>query len=102
VWLYLASLDARYARVVWYRDTFAGLEFEAPLHEAVLDNLLKDRCNETGPTVEELRDIARRSRSSAVRAGGAPISKELKELSRDCAISALTQRLKDSADKNRS
>lgn len=85
VWLYLESLDAQYAQVVWNRDNFAGLEFETPLHEAVLDQLL----GAGEPTVTELHDIARRSHYCAVHAGQTPVSKELRELAHDCAVSAL-------------
>lgn len=87
VWLYLDRLDARCARVVWNRDNFAGLEFEAPLHEAVLDSLLGAHRSEA--TAAELHDIAKRSHSSAVHARQTPESKELRELAHDCAVSAL-------------
>lgn len=89
VWLYLDKLDARYARVVWNRDNFAGLEFEAPLHEAVLDSLLGAYRETAEPTAAELHDIAKRSHYCAVHAGEAPVSKELRELAHDCAVSAL-------------
>lgn len=84
VWLYLDKLDGQYARVVWNRDIFAGLEFETPLHEAVIDALL---CAE--PTAAELHAIAERSHNCAVRAGRAAVSRELRGLALDCAESAL-------------
>jgi len=89
VWVYLDKLDARCARVVWNRDNFAGLEFETPLHEAVLDSLLGAARAMGEATASELHDIAKRSHSCAVKAREAPVSKELRELAHDCAVSAL-------------
>lgn len=89
VWLHLAKLDGIYARVVWNRDNFAGLGFETPLHEAVLDSLLGADRSVTEPTASELHDIAKRSHSSAMNAQQSSVSKELRDLAYDCAQSAL-------------
>lgn len=48
-WLYLDTLDAKSVRVAWNRDTFAGLEFDTPLHEAVLERLLNNKIDEERP-----------------------------------------------------
>lgn len=95
VWLYLDRLDGLYARVVWHRDIFAGLEFETPLHEAVIDRLLSDERCDSEPTVAELNSLAQRSHNTAIRAGGMPVSRDLKKLAHDCAVSALDQLTKD-------
>jgi len=89
VWLYLDKLDGLYARVAWHRDIFAGLEFETPLHEAVIDTLLSADRESGGPTAAELQIIAEQSHNCAKRAGLAPVSRELRALAQDCAISAL-------------
>jgi hypothetical protein len=89
VWLYLENLAAQPMRVAWSRDTFAGLEFDTPLHDAVLDALLAASNDLAGPTMAELYDIALRSKSGADRAALAPESMQLSSLSRDCAAAAL-------------
>jgi hypothetical protein len=88
-WLYLENLAAQPMRVVWSRDTFAGLEFDTPLHEAVLDALLASKQGVAEPTMAELYDIALRSKGGAERAAPAPVSAELSSLARDCAAAAL-------------
>ncbi len=98
LWLYLDTLDAQYVRVAWHRDTFAGLEFETPLHAAILDALLDERRGGGAPTIRELYDIARRSNDSAERAGNAPVSATLKELARDCAMTVLAQQPQGTVD----
>jgi len=88
-WLYLDKLDGIYARIVWHRGIFAGLEFETPLHEAVIDTLLGDEQRAGEPSVAELHSLAQRSHNMAIRAGGAPVSRDLRALAHDCAVSAL-------------
>ncbi|MGE0776003.1 MAG: PilZ domain-containing protein [Sphingomonadaceae bacterium] len=93
VWLYLSTLDALYVRVAWCLDAFAGLEFEHPLHDAVLDNLLNAQSDTEEPSMAELYDIARRSHQSAARARPTQAANELKGLARDCATVVLNQLL---------
>jgi hypothetical protein len=88
-WLYLENLAAQPMRVVWNRDTFAGLEFDTPLHEVVLDALLASKQDVGEPTMAELYDIALRSKSGAERAAPAAVSNELNSLALDCAAAAL-------------
>lgn len=88
-WLYLENLAALPMRVAWSRDAFAGLEFDTPLHEAVLDALLASKHGVAEPTMAELYDIALRSKGGAERSAPAPVSAELKNLARDCAAAAL-------------
>lgn len=91
VWLYLSTLDAQYVRVACCLDAFAGLEFENPLHEAVLDNLLNAESDTEEPSMVELYDIARRSHQCAARARKTPAARELEELAQDCATVVLNQ-----------
>ena len=92
-WLYLGRLAAQPSRVVWNRDTFAGLEFDTPLHEAVLDSLLKAETELAEPITAKLYDIALRSKSGAERAAPSPVAKELESLARDCASATLERLL---------
>ena len=39
-WVMLPAIESLYARVVWRRDSHFGLEFEQPLHPAVIAMLL--------------------------------------------------------------
>lgn len=67
VWLKLPGLEPRYSRIAWSRAGFAGIEFEAPLHDAVIDALAAlDRVPTEGES-EELRRIAERCRAAAAR-----------------------------------
>jgi hypothetical protein len=93
VWLYLNNLDAQSMRVAWNRDTFAGLEFDTPLHEAVLDALLDAEQDVAEPTTAELYGLALRSQDGADRAAPAPVAYELKSLARACASAALERLL---------
>jgi hypothetical protein len=86
-------LEAQYVRVVWNSDTFAGLEFQSPLHEAVLDNLLETSCDPVTPVMAELYDIALRSRNHAAKAPSAPATSELNDLADHCAAVVLEQLL---------
>lgn len=88
-WLYLENLAAQPMRVVWSRDTFAGLEFDRRLHEAVLDALLLATQDGAQPTMAELYDIALRSKGGAERAAPAKVARELNTLAQDCAAAAL-------------
>jgi hypothetical protein len=67
VWLKLPGLEPRYSRIAWSRAGFAGIEFEAPLHDAVIDALAAiDRVPTEGES-QELRRISGRCRAAAAR-----------------------------------
>lgn len=67
VWLKLPGLEPRYSRIAWSRGGFAGIEFEAPLHDAVIDALAAiDRVPTEGEGIE-LRRVAERCRAAAAR-----------------------------------
>ena len=67
VWLKLPGLEPRYSRIAWSRGGFAGIEFEAPLHDAVIEALAAiDRVPTEGESLE-LRRVAERCRAAAAR-----------------------------------
>jgi PilZ domain len=45
LWLRLPGLEARHARVAWVRGSLVGCSFEEPLHEAVLDLIIRKAGN---------------------------------------------------------
>jgi hypothetical protein len=65
VWLKLPGLEARYSRIAWCRGCFAGVEFEVPLHDAVVDCLVRLDYVPSGSELGELRRIAARCRALA-------------------------------------
>ena len=90
--LSIAGLDTQYCRVVWSCHEFAGVEFAAPLAEAVLDRLLEDQGQLTENAIGDLRSIATRAhRLSTQEAGDRRI---LSELSRNCAVDAVVEGLR--------
>ena len=89
VWLSIAGLDTIYAKIVWCRDGFAGLEFTTPIHDSVLDTLLKQHDNASEDDIKQLRDIAKRTRMLSAQSEGYTASEEMAELSRDCVTGAL-------------
>jgi hypothetical protein len=89
VWLKLPGLEPRVGRIAWCRGGFAGIELEAPLHEAVVDALLGADSRPSLDDLEELRRISERCRVLAARADGAEdeeLSTELLKLARDCDV----------------
>ena len=68
VWLKLPGLEARYSRVAWCKGGFAGIAFEDPLHEAVIDCLVGMDKEPSREEIEELRRISARCRALAARA----------------------------------
>jgi hypothetical protein len=62
-WLLLsiAGLETQYCRVVWNCHEFAGLEFETPLAEAVLEQLLENQKQVSNASISEMRSIASRT-----------------------------------------
>lgn len=71
VWIKLPGLEPLYSRVVWSQGGFAGIAFEAPLHEAVLDLLVALDRVPTEAELAELRSISRRCRNLAADEAGA-------------------------------
>ena len=55
LWLSVTGLETQYCRVAWQCQEFVGLEFAAPLAEAVLDRLLQDQQSLPETTIKELR-----------------------------------------------
>ena len=65
IWLKLPGLEARYSRVAWCRGCFAGIEFEVPLHEAVVDCLVGLDHVPSEAELDQLRRISARCRALA-------------------------------------
>ena len=100
LWLYLANLAAIEARIVWCRDSFAGLEFSVPLHQAILDSLIGDADSLAATDLEHLQDISKRSRWLAQRTQALDGAEELARLARDCTRSVLVGKFAASDTKN--
>src|SRR5688572_19466767 len=88
VWLKLPGLEARYSRVAWCKSGFAGIAFEDPLHEAVIDCLVGMDKEPSEADLAELRRISARCRTLAERApetaGRAQATDELLALAQYC------------------
>ena len=93
VLLSIAGLDTQYCRVVWRAHEFAGLEFAAPLAEAVFDRLVDDQSHLSEKGIGELRDIANRTHRLATVDAGKD-SETLVELSSKCAVDAVVEALR--------
>ena len=93
LWLSIAGLETQYCRVVWHCREFAGLEFETPLADAVLDRLLQDQKLLSEATIGELREIAVRTHRLAAMKADSDIQ-TLAELSQACAIEAVVEGLR--------
>jgi hypothetical protein len=85
--LSIAGLDTQYCRVVWSCHEFAGVEFAAPLAEAVLDRLLDDHEALSESAIGELRAIANRTYRLSTQEENE--RRTLAELSRKCAVDAI-------------
>lgn len=85
--LSIAGLDTQYSRVVWSCHEFAGVEFAAPLSEAVLDRLLEEHGALSESAIGELRSIATRAHRLSAQEEGE--RRTLAELSRKCAVDAV-------------
>jgi len=90
--LSIAGLDTQYCRVVWSCHEFAGVEFAAPLAEAVLDRLLEEHGGLTESAIGELRSIATRAHRLSIQEEGE--RRTLSELSRKCAVDAVVEGLR--------
>ena len=93
LWLTVAGLKAQHCRVAWRCEEFAGLEFETPLAEAVLHQLLLGNEQVTEANIGELRAIAARTHWLAVKGRDDDIH-ALAELSRECAVDAVVEGLR--------
>jgi hypothetical protein len=93
-WLMLsiAGLETQYCRVVWRCHEFAGIEFAAPLAEAVLDRLLQDQSQLPETAISELRSIANRAHRLSTQETDE--RRTLAELSRKCAVDAVVEGLR--------
>ena len=87
LWVYVSGLEAQYARVVWRRDRYAGLEFYAPLHEGLLNRVLETNDHLTEADLRHLQEISDHSGQIAIADGKVPVDGDLAALSRDCEVS---------------
>ncbi len=92
LWLSIASLGAKQARIVWCKGDFAGLQFDTALNESVLDRLITAQHRQTETMAADLRDLARRSKYHSTKSANADT--DLLRLSRDCTVYALVHALK--------
>jgi hypothetical protein len=90
--LSIAGLETQYCRVVWSCHEFAGVEFAAPLSEAVLDRLLQEHGQLSEAAIGELRSIATRAHRLSTQETGE--RRTLAELSRKCAVDAVVEGLR--------
>jgi hypothetical protein len=101
-WLLLsiAGLETQYCRVAWNCQEFAGLEFETPLAEAVLERLLNEQNRLSEKTISDMRAIAGRThRLATIQTDEhTPV---LAEISRKMAVQAVVEGLKLGEGKSR-
>ncbi|HUE78183.1 MAG TPA: PilZ domain-containing protein [Sphingomicrobium sp.] len=95
LWLDIAGLEALHCRIVWRCEEFAGLEFETPMTDAMLEKLRTGQAQLPETAIQELRDIAARTHGLARKADDTVIA-DLAELSRTCALDALVEGLRRS------
>ncbi len=100
VLLSIGGLETQYCRVVWNCQEFAGLEFETPLAEPVLEKLLSDQKQLSEKTISEMRSIATRThRLATIQTDEhTPV---LAEISRKLAVEAVVEGLKLGESKGR-
>ena len=100
VLLSIAGLETQYCRVVRNCQEFAGLEFETPLSEPVLERLLSDQTQLSEKTISEMRSIATRThRLATIQTDEhTPV---LSEISRKMAVEAVVEGLKLGESKSR-
>lgn len=101
VWLAITGLESQHCRVVWHCEEFIGLEFEAPLSEAVYERLLQGQAQLPENAIRELRNIASRTHWLARKAGDGDIA-ILADISRQCAENAVVEGLRRGTGKDRS
>ncbi|MFL6752305.1 MAG: PilZ domain-containing protein [Sphingomicrobium sp.] len=100
VLLSIAGLETQYCRVVWNCQEFAGLEFERPLVEPVLERLLGDQKQVSEKTIGEMRSIATRAHRLATSQTD-ELTPVLSEISRNMAVEAVVEGLKLGQGKGR-
>ena len=100
VLLSISGLETQYCRVVWNCQEFAGLEFETPLAEPVLERLLADQKQLSEKMISEMRSIATRThRLATIQTDEhTPV---LTEISRKMAVEAVVEGLKLGETKGR-
>lgn len=100
VLLSIGGLETQYCRVVWVCQEFAGLEFESPLAEAVLERLLNEQSQLSEKTIAEMRSISTRThRLATIQTDEhTPV---LADISRKMAIEAIVEGLKLGETKSR-
>lgn len=74
------------ATVVWAQDQFAGLKFDAPLHDAILDHMVPQSRQIEAAGVEELKSIADRCAYLVQNHRGPTAGAEIGNLGRDCRV----------------
>jgi hypothetical protein len=92
VWLSISGLETLDTRIVWCHEGFAGLEFETPISEPVLDTLLKQQDSTSQEDIRQLRDIAKRVHRTSAHATPT-VSDGVAELYRDCITDAISDGL---------
>jgi hypothetical protein len=92
LWLSIASLEAKQARIAWCKGDFAGLQFGTALNESVLASLITAHHQQTETMGADLRDLARRAKHQATKSADADT--DLLRLSKDCTVYALTHSLR--------
>ena len=95
LWLDIAGLETQHCRIVWVCEEFAGVEFESPVAEAMLETLALGLAKLPEAEIQELRGIAARTLGLAREADDTVIAL-LAELSRTCAVDALIEGLRRS------
>ena len=100
VLLSISGLETQYCRVVWNCQEFAGLEFETPLAEPVLERLLSDQKQLSEKMISEMRSIATRThRLATIQTDEhTPV---LTEISRRMSVEAVVEGLKLGETKGR-
>ena len=99
VLLGIAGLEAKRCRVAWHCEEFIGLEFEAPLSDAVFERLLQDgQTNLSATEIRDLRSISSRTNWLARKADVELIS-TMADISRRCAENAVVEGLRLKAPK---
>jgi PilZ domain-containing protein len=100
VLLSIAGLETQYCRVVWNCQEFAGLEFETPLAEPVLERLLNDQVQLNEKMISDMRSIATRThRLATIQTDEhTPV---LAEISQKLALEAVIEGLKLGESKGR-
>lgn len=100
VLLSIAGIETQYCRVAWNCQEFAGLEFETPIAEPVLERLLSQQKEFSAKAISDMRSIATRAHRLATLQTDehTPV---LAEISRKMAVEAVVEGLKLGETKSR-